>query len=61
MQDLAPFFNLFSTMSVVCALLLQLPPFRNSDPGSRSGRSSSLPATVHAVTLVREGISVFFP
>ena len=47
--------------TVIFALLLQLHPFRNSDPGSRNGHSSPLPATVHASCLLREEFSMFSP
>ena len=38
----------FSTPSIAFALLLQLPPFRTSDPALHSRHSSALVTTVHA-------------
>ena len=43
-----PYFEVYEylVLRIVSALLLQLPPFRNSDPGSHRGHSHPLPATV---------------
>ena len=53
------FSRLICCTGIVFALLLELPPFRNSDPGSHSGRSFPLPTMVHAYIFGREKSSEF--
>ena len=45
---------------MIFALLLQLPPFRNSDPGSHSGHFPP-PITVHAFILIAARVEHSLP
>ena len=45
----------FSVLSIILALLLQLPPFRSSHLGRRVGTPPPLRTTVHAFTIKFDG------
>ena len=46
---------------IVFALLLQLPPFRKSEPGSHDGHSAPSPLRRMPSLLSRQEFSIFFP